>query len=442
MQLKLYKKNIYTIPFQDKFIIYQPLNKFAFIGNSAMVNIIEDIVNDIEIDKEKHTNVLNFLNSYGFFNQYSIDEQQQEKKNYKPTVCVLCMTSACNFRCTYCFADGGEAKFSELSLETGKTAIDIAYNNSLEINAENFTVAFHGGGEPTLPLKKMQELTSYARSKNKKCIVELTSNGYWNDEKAEWILSNIDNLTLSFDGIEEIQNKQRPLVNGEDSFKVIMKNIKKLDENKLKYGFRLTVTNKSVSQLSESIEFLCKQTVCTTFQVEPAFGAGRALNNNQIIEDNKQFVQHFLKAYDIALLHNKYLYYSGARPWVLTNRFCTAHDNALVVTPDGLLSSCYEISSAEHQLAKAFHFGKLTSKGNLIIDYKIREKFQKKIQERKELCEKCFAYWHCAGDCPAKTIDANSFENNTFSERCNVNREITKELLIKYMSENEGIYKG
>jgi len=144
------KNNTYTIPYRDKFIIYQPLNKFAFIGNSAMIKLIDDIFDNKEIDEQKNKNVLTFLNSYGVFNHYNTDTLFQKVTGYSPTVGVLCMTSACNFRCSYCFANGGQTKFSELSLETGKKAIDIVYNNSVSLKKQQFVISYHGGGEPSL----------------------------------------------------------------------------------------------------------------------------------------------------------------------------------------------------------------------------------------------------------------------------------------------------
>jgi uncharacterized protein len=438
----MFKYGQYIIPYLDKFIIYQPLNKFAFIGNTAMVKLIEALDARQEATEDKNWEAISFLKAYGFFNRFHIRQPKNELSEYKPTVCVLCLTSACNFHCSYCFANGGETKFNELSLETGKHAIDLVYQNACDRHEKQFAVSFHGGGEPTLPFEKLKNFTAYARSKQLDSNIELTSNGYWDKDKSNWILDNIDNLTLSFDGLEEIQNRQRPLANGKGTFGTIMKNIRKLDKKKSKYGIRLTVTNESVESLPESIAFLCKETGCNTFQIEPAFGAGRALRNNQTIKNNKLFVENLLKAFDIATIKGKHLYYSGARPWVITHRFCTAHDNALVVTPEGLLSSCYEISGSDHPLSQAFHFGHLTDKGEPTIDNRIRTNFQNKIRGRKELCKSCFCYWHCAGDCPAKTFTPGSFENTTFTGRCELNREITKELLIRYLSNNEGIYKG
>ena len=215
--LKMAEHNIYTIPYQDKFIIYQPLNKFAFLGNRAMVKLIAGFLNKGTVDDKKYHEVLAFLNSHGFFNKYNEDVSPCTAKDYKPTVAVLCMTSACNFRCSYCFASGGETTFAELPSETGKRAIDIVYNNSKALNAARFVVSFHGGGEPALPFKQLQDFTAYARRKDLPSSIELTSNGYWDDEKTAWIIANLDHLTLSFDGIKEVQNLQRPLANGKET---------------------------------------------------------------------------------------------------------------------------------------------------------------------------------------------------------------------------------
>jgi uncharacterized protein len=432
----------YTIPYLDKYIIYQPLNKFAFVGNQATVDLIGDVMGKKIVNPEKNKKVLSFLQAHGFFNTRHFESSKNTTTEFKPTVAVLCMTSACNFRCTYCFANGGDAVPSELSLDTGKKAIDFVYDHAVKAGTGQFTVAFHGGGEPALPFQKLQDFTRYARNKDLPCSIELTSNGYWNNNKAAWIISNIDTLTLSFDGIKEVQDQQRPLTIGGSTFDVIMNNIRKLDQSGIRYGIRLTVTNNSVNHLERSIAFLCNETKCQTFQVEPAFGAGRAVANHQTIQNNKLFVESFLKAYDIARENKRWLYYSGARPWVNTDCFCTAHDNALVVTPDGILSSCYEISGGSHPLAEAFHFGQLSATGEMRIDFKKREDFQNRIAERKLLCRECYCYWHCAGDCPAKTILPGSFGNTTFSSRCDVNRDITRELLIRCMIDSGGVCDG
>ena len=131
------------------------------------------------------------------------------------------------------------------------------------------------------------------------------------------------------------------------------------------------------------MEFLCRETNCRTFQVEPAFNHGRAHSNDLALNDNRRFAVAFLEAYDTACASGRHLYYSGARPWVITDRFCQAVDKALIVAPDGRLSACYEVYGREHPLAGAFFFGSLAADGSLTTEPEVRKKLQDQIAERR-----------------------------------------------------------
>ena len=56
---------LYTIPFEDKFIIYRPLLRVAFIGNQAMANLATDIATG---NKPKPSPTVEFLDDIGFLN--------------------------------------------------------------------------------------------------------------------------------------------------------------------------------------------------------------------------------------------------------------------------------------------------------------------------------------------------------------------------------------
>lgn len=433
-------KNVYTIPFEDKYIIYQPLNQFAFIGNQAMIDFIKKIIDKEKLPAKKADNIYRFLKSYRFFEGLDTELPIIQSKEYQPTTCVLCMTNSCNLNCIYCFANAGDNPKIEMDFDIAKNAIDKVYENAKNQNLSQFTISFHGGGEPTLPFEKLKKITKYAKNKDLICNIELTSNGYWNNKQTLWIIENIDSLTLSFDGIQKIQNNQRPLKNGKGTFKKIINNIKILDNSNINYGIRLTVTNESIKILAENIEFLCKNTNCNIFQVEPAFPEGRALKNNQNLNLYQQFIDNFSIAFDLATKYQRKLYYSGARLEVLTNRFCLAQQNALIVTPNGNLSMCYEVTEPSHPLYTIFHFGKINKISNFEIDKKKTILFETDLQKRKKKCEQCFVFWHCAGDCPAKTYNTKKLTNTLFTKRCYVNKEITKQLLIKELEKNNGIY--
>ena len=145
--------DIYFIPLTEgKFIIYLPLKKLAFVGNASMVDLIKSIDKETNA-KERNTNkeVISFLEGIGFFTpDHKFIPKIPSNKAFNPTVAVLCLTNLCNFRCIYCYADGGESTPRTLSKSVGQIAIDTVYNNTKLKGEKEFTLGFHGGGEPTL----------------------------------------------------------------------------------------------------------------------------------------------------------------------------------------------------------------------------------------------------------------------------------------------------
>jgi uncharacterized protein len=435
---------IYTIPFQDKFIVYRPLKPLAFVANRAMVNFISSLVNGgLAAEAVRHEEAYGFLERIGFFvPDPPPPERLTSDAPFNPTIAVLFTTTACNFRCIYCYASGGENKVKTLPFEIGRSAIDEVCRNASKIGEDHFTVGFHGGGEPTLAKETFNKLVNYAKGKDLRCELTVATNGYWTDGERDWILDNLTSISLSLDGNSKVHDRQRPLASGQATHENIMKTVREMDRRGFPYGIRLTVTDESIASLPESIDFLCRETACKTFQVEPAFDHGRAQRDGTALSQDDSFAAAFMEAYDIAASSGSHLYYSGARPWVVTPCFCQALDKALIVAPDGLVTSCYEVYSSKHRLAGDFFFGSLSEKGNLVVDHEVRKALRAKIEERRISCRGCFCYWHCAGDCPSKTLTPGKDGHLRFGRRCDLNRRITEKLLAHYISDAGGVWHG
>lgn len=431
--------NSCVIPYEDKYIIYRPLLRLAFVANAAMVNLIDRIQTDPSYKKtSQEKDSIRFLEQIGYFDpDPSAPEEPEAQQSFKPTIAVLLLTNACNFRCIYCYASAGEARLENLSVELGQRAIEIVSQNAIDAGEDNYLLGFHGGGEPTMAWDNMKSLVNFARSLENPCKVQLTTNGFWTESQSTWILNNIDEISLSFDGMPTIQNRQRPLANGKGTFDPVIQTIHKIDHLNKPYGIRMTVTEEGIDDLPQNIEFLCKETGCPTFQVEPAFKQGRALRSLTAVTQNQRFSDAFMEAWRIGHSQGKHIYYSGARPWAITSRFCQAPEKALIVGPDGFLTACYEICSRPHDLAEHFIFANSLED----IRFEDRNKLLQMIAERRKKCKNCFCYWHCAGDCPSKTFTTVSNGHLVFGERCELNRTITKELIVQYIAEGNGLWR-
>lgn len=446
MSIDLNDKNpIFFIPISDKYLVYLPLKPMAFIANKSMVDYIKtlslgDLIPDIDNDINK------LLFKIGFFLPPNLNLDLKERSdNFKPTVCVLLLTTACNLSCVYCYASSGLGVGKKISSEIGKKAIDIVCQNSIDMNLDSFTLSLHGGGEPTVAKKELFELIDYAKKKELKSKISLTTNGYLNGQYTDELLKHgVDEISLSFDGLPMVQNKQRPTKNKSDSADTILKFINKIEKKGIPYGMRLSVMDNSLNQLATGIEFLCRETSCSIFQVEPVFAHGRAEKKDNFLRKNHEFICAFINAQENTYKYNRHMYYSGVRPWLATDSFCLAPETAFIVNHDGELTLCYEVYDRAHKLNNDFFYGAMSKKGIPIIDLEKRNNLFKKIEKRKAGCRKknCFCYYFCAGDCPPKAFHSEKIEKKGFSSRCELNRELTVETLLFYIDKLNGVWHG
>ncbi|MCB8945650.1 MAG: radical SAM protein [Ardenticatenaceae bacterium] len=430
---------IHAIPVEDKFIIYRPLMQTAFIGNAAMLEIIEQLAAGKQVTTS--TDLHAFLDSIGFL-RHDPPPPTAPSREFKPITAVLLVTNRCNLRCTYCYANAGVMPVADLSLELAQDAINIVYRNAVESNAPLFEVCFHGGGEPTQGWTLIKEATAYARRKELPCKITMVSNGIWSPTQREWMLENIDGVTISIDGMPETQNRQRPFANGSHTHTHIMKTLHALDQANIEYGIRMTATSPWGDTFAEDVRYLVENTHCPTFQVEPAFNTQRGAHQSSQQDEADAFIDGFMKGLLIAHNAGRSLIYSGARLGLITNSFCTAPYNALIINAAGQIVGCYEIASDSHDLGNVSIFGTLTD-GQYQLYHTTRNTLLNHLDERRTTkCQSCFAQWHCAGDCYTRSTSVNNGQFHATSARCYTNRKLTKQLLLWLLEEGEGVWQG
>lgn len=427
--------DIHFIPFNKQFIIYRPLCRLAFIGNMAMVRYIKEFAAGHYPFMDKKIDA--FLKTIGFLEPDPPPPKPWEPSDkHRPTMAVLLMTSDCNLRCTYCYARGGEDSHLWMTLPLARSVIDAAYENACLLKQEYFSLAFHGGGEPTLNWKVIAGAVKYAKQKKLPCNISMSTNGICSDRQREFIINHFNGLSISFDGIREIQDIQRPRHDGQGSFDAVMKTISALDKANSPYGIRLTVTPSSFTRLPESVAFLCQETQCKIMQVEPCYTDERGKYVDPTSEQTIAFSRKFLEGFEIAASSDRTLFYSGARPWLITSSFCRAPEDALIVTPEGDVVTCFEIHDRRHSLISQFVIGR-ASPEKVEIDMKKVRAFANRQKRLSVKCQGCFCYWHCGGDCASRCL--SSQEKNR--SRCKVNRIITRELLAWYIAAGDGVWK-
>ncbi|WP_242848921.1 radical SAM protein [Syntrophomonas palmitatica] len=147
---------------------------------------------------------------------------------------ALCLNVAhsCNMRCAYCFASQGDfgLKPALMSLETGQEALEFLITNSRDI--EHLEVDFFGG-EPLLNFEMVRELVKYGRQREKETgkilNFTLTTNALLlDDDIMDFLVEENLSVILSLDGRPEVNNRCRPLANGEGSYDRVLANIRRM----------------------------------------------------------------------------------------------------------------------------------------------------------------------------------------------------------------------
>mgnify|MGYP001766870808 CR=1 FL=1 len=427
----------YFIKFQKSFIIFRPLSRLAFSGNLALTRYLRRR-SRIPV-QDRPADVENFLAAVGY-DSAGIQRPTAwtPARPHRPTIAVLLLTSACNLRCVYCYADAGESPVRSMPLALARHAIDAVHRNAREAGADRFSLSFHGGGEPTLNWDVLRAAVTHARSKDLPCHISLATNGVWAESQREFIRRHIDDISLSCDGLRPVQSAQRPRRDGGDSFDAVAETIRLLDRAGRSYGLRMTVTPEWMDHLPDSVDWICRETGARSVQVEPTFTSARGRYAELPRAAGQRFVKAFLQAWEIAAAHRRTFFYSGAQPWTVTAAFCQAPARALVVTPEGRIVTCFEITDPRDELAAPFVIGEVRDDGALVVDETALTQFAVDQQVRRDGCRSCFCYWSCAGDCATRSLP----KTGRNSIRCWINRTLTRELLARLIVGGDGCWRG
>lgn len=434
----------FAIPYQEgTYILYSPLKHILMLVNGEMVDLVASLkegtfagVNGDNMD------AIQLLIESGAVN--GMPDQPPTHKaagGWKPTEVTLFLTNACNLRCTYCYASAGEYKGS-MDMPTALAAVELIVKNALELNKPEFRVSYHGGGEPTLAWDALTASALRAEELAKKhgltVSLNVASNGVLPSWKVDWLVRHIHEFSVSYDGPAWVQDRYRPTVTGRGSAETVEATLRHFDSHGVNYGVRLTVTEESVDHLAEIVAYLLKRFSPGTVHLEPLFSHGRARSKGLRAPHAEAFIDNFRQAQKIAESYGLDLYYSGARSELLTDTFCGVPEGSFNVTPEGLLTSCFEVCHPEDKLADQFFYGGRDKRtGDFAVSRKqLTVLASHTVRERPE-CDNCFCKWHCAGDCIAKnlTSDQNPGENLK-AARCIINQELTRDQLVRRLREN------
>ena len=315
---------------------------------------------------------------------------------------IIMPTEQCNFKCTYCYEDFDKPIMSRKVINELKGYISRNIYRFQSLSIDWF------GGEPLCAYNVVEEIMKFCKSAAQKrsipIISTMTTNGYllsW-DTILKLLRLNVIGYQITIDGIEQVHDKQRKLVNGKGTYKRIIQNLLaikyKIKTGVLRICIRVNLNSFSIKYTKEFFEFLKEN-----FEDDNRFSLSlryvRDLKGNgettDVIEDDFEMLKVYKQAAEII-------------PRLLSSHFINMFDspgvcyagkpNSIIIGSDGTLYKCTVHFNDDINIV-----GRLENSRLITCDDKI-SKWIFSGENVKE-CKECWYRGACYdGVCPYSTL--------------------------------------
>ena len=390
------ERNIFILPstHKGKVIVFSPLLKSASLVDEG--NEANQLINDLR--------------------KYKVTYPHNYTKHINSNHVVILLTHACNLSCEYCYARLSR-KNESLSLGVLRRVIDYVFANS---KGAPVAFTFTGGGEPLVAWDVMYEGIEYIRSfpNDVPAKISLVTNGILlTEERIKYLKEKEVNINISFDILPDIQNAQRKMRNGNNSYDIVYNNIMSMHKYGLPVSFRTTITKNSVNMMADMVLWTKREfPFVSHLNIWPAIDP-----EDKSIDFYNDYIDRFIEASEIGFplgirLHN----------WLTVldkfhSRFC---QEDFCITPAGEVVTCFKSATASDPNYDIFHIGSMSEKIEISVD---KEQYAMRVLNAKmEDCKHCLARWSCAGICPATRL---LLSKDVLKNYC----DFTRNFLIRYI---------
>lgn len=394
---------------------YNNKNKLIYAPLRSFLCLVDREVNLSELNNTSShiSSILTILKDKPLIN---IDELKSNYKNKLPDL-SLAITDNCNLRCLYCHASAGELhKNKTMSIDLIDSVL-LKYFHCMSSNkslkGKTIKVTFNGGGEPTYAFNELKHAVCKSRVLAEKydanCSYVMATNGYYNEEIRNYIISTFNSVSLSMDGPQFIHDKHRPTTLGGGSFNTVLDTAKFFYANNFPFAFRATISDYSLPYYKEIIDFFAEgfPGKAVSFEILNPYGRATSPLNNSLNPPNKNdFSDMLLKAME----------YASKKPINLMNAASTEYDVirfsfcSNIGTPNWTVNVNGDILACQRDnTPDIFKFGQYVEETNsLHFDNVKLDHLSKMSVENYSECTNCFCKYHCAGDCPDRRISDKS----------------------------------
>jgi uncharacterized protein len=390
--------DIYILPVVDAYLIYSPLRRVTALVNAQAVSSLKPALRN----KQKVDEMSDALR--GLFQEFSQPVQPLPPERtgaVQPMFLGLLPTRACNLSCVYCDFGASADPGTTMSFQMAAAAVDWMAEHVKSLGGETLDVHFFGG-EPFFVPDVVEVAVHRARAVADRLGLaprfEVATNGVFDEKQARFAGDYFDTVVLSFDGMQEIHDYNRPGRKGHGSFEIVKRTAHLLSRAPAQLCLRICITQRSVAHLEQTVPWFCEtfQPAMIDFEVLQPTSESEAAE--LALPDPYDFAVAYVQASRVAEKHGITPVYAAALTEIPRHTFCPVGRDALIVSPDGRVSGCYLPQQAWKDRGLDLDVGWLSADGTMQLDDEAITRLRQMII-KKPRCEHCFCQWTCAGGC-------------------------------------------
>jgi uncharacterized protein len=344
---------------------------------------------DIDINKSEHQ----ILQKGSFIVQSNETERNKIilstlMRRYDNTTLQLTLapTRACNFSCIYCYEEDRAKISMNKNIQQGIIEFIKKHNPLKQLG-----VCWYGG-EPTLAIPIIKNLTKQMKKLADNYSAMLVTNGYLLNKLVDSLDDlNIKIVQVTIDGPEATHNKRRMLKTGGKTFEKILSNLDALvTKTNICLSLRMNVDNSNATEYIKLHRF-CKERYNGKVQLYPGFvhnySGGCKVEN--CYEDSSQKAKFLKKIFQSDKVYTHEIY-----PF-RTDKSCVSNiRNGYLIGPEGELYKCWHDLGKKDKIIGNIHNKNIVSDVNNYVDAMLKNDCLFDTQ-----CTSCILFPSCSGGC-------------------------------------------
>ncbi len=340
------------------------------------------------------------------------------------------VTQICNLKCTYCAA-GGDGTYGspQTKISVEKTLPQLKFFLEQLSAGQSFKITFLGG-EPLLYPEGIRAIAQYVKAftseKDLKAYFAIVTNGTLINETTLQLLKDIKcHITVSVDGPEYINDKVRPLKNGQGSSAIVTEGLKMLFANKEQLGSISLhgVFHDENMNLIEAYNFY-RNFPADKYEFTYGVEAADEKSSKIFAQQMHQIAEYAYENLGEAGLRQIGFFdniFSSLDDQRRTENFCGAGKSFLVVdAKNGLFTCPWDVGQKNEQVGQGS-----------VLDNAALKKYTDSLIEQNN-CQTCWARYLCGGGCMFIHKQGSGSKNTKNKQFCSRMQDLLGTTLLFY----------